>query len=297
MAMEIRHLGYFLHVVEAGSFSAAAAELNLSQPTLSRQVSALEQELQQRLLQRTGRGVRPTEAGLALLPHARAMLAIVQRAQDELRDLQSSPTGRVAVGLPPRISMVASDVLVARFHKRFPRAVLSISEGLSVTLREWLLAGRVDIALLFDPPAVPALAFETLLQEELELVGPQGSEKMPARVGLARLARYPLILPSAPSSIRSVIDDALRPRGIEPRIIAEVGTVSTVMKLVAQGMGYTILPETVVRNLGAGHRLKRTRIGPPVLLNTLKLAVPRAGPGSRLVRETLQLLRELDLGG
>ena len=64
-------------------------------------------------------------------------------ARDDLRDLQSSPTGRVALGLPPRISMVVSDVLVQRFRERFPRAVLSISEGLSVTLREWLLAGRV----------------------------------------------------------------------------------------------------------------------------------------------------------
>ena len=294
--MEIRHLDYFLHVAEAGSFSAAAAQLNLAQPTLSRQIQALEQELEQRLLTRTGRGVELTEAGAALLPHATAMRAIVQRAKEELREMQSSPTSRVAVGLPPRISMVVSDVLVRRFRDRFPRAVLSISEGLSVNLREWLLAGRLDIALLFDPPVTPALSLETLLQEELQLVGPPDAAALPARVGLAALKQYPLILPSAPSSIRGVIDAALRPRGIEPRILAEVGTVSTVMKLVAQRMGYTILPETVVTTLGAGYALQRRRIGPPALRNTLKLAVPQAGPSSRLIRETVALVRELRFG-
>ncbi len=295
--MELRHLEYLVRVVDAGTFSAAATELNLTQPTLSRQIQVLEQELGQRLLTRTGRGVKPTDAGEALLRHARAMLALAQRARDDLRDLQSSPTGRVAVGLPPRISMVVSDVLVQRFRERFPRAVLSISEGLSVTLREWLLAGRIDLALLFDPPNTPALQYETLLQEELQLVGPPHGAGLPRRVALGALTRYPLILPSAPSSIRGVIDAALSPRRIEPQILAEVGTVSTVMKLVAQGMGYTILPETVVQTLGAGHRLQRARIGPPVLRNTLKLALPRAGPAPRLLRETLQLLRELDLNG
>lgn len=294
--MELRHLGYFVHVVEAGSFSAAAVALNLAQPTLSRQISALEQELQQRLLTRTGRGVKPTEAGVALLMHARAMLDIAERAKGELRDLQSSPTGRIAVGLPPRISLAVSDVLVSRFRERMPRAVLSISEGLSVNLREWLIAGRLDVALLFDPPSTPAVGFETLLQEELLLVAPGNVGPLPRRVGLSALAQYPLILPSAPSSIRGVIDAALRPKGIEPQVLAEVGTVSTVMKLVSQGMGYTILPDTVVRTMGAGYTLQKTRLGPPVLRNTLKLAIPRSGPMSRLVRETVQLVRELDFG-
>lgn len=292
--MELRHLEYFLQIVDAGSFSAAAASLDLAQPTLSRQIAALEEELQQRLLTRTGRGVKPTEAGLALAVHARAMLDIAQRAKDELRDLQLSPTGRISIGLPPRISMVHSDVLIKRFRERLPRAVISITEGLSVHLREWLLAGRLDVALLFDPPNTPALNFEVLLHEELQLVGPLRGASLPARVGLVSLAQYPLLLPSAPSSLRSVIDAAFKPRGIEPRIVAEVGTVSTVMKLVSQGMGYTILPETVVSTLGMAHKLSRTRIGPPALRNTLKLAVPKSGPTSRLVRETLILLKAMD---
>lgn len=292
--MDLKQLEYFVQVVEAGGFSRAAALLEMAQPSLSRQVAALEEELQQRLLTRTGRGVKPTDAGYALLLHARTLLDTAQRAKDELRDLQASPTGRIAIGLPPRISMVHSFELINCFRDRMPRAVLSITEGLSVHLREWLLAGRLDIALLFDPPPTPSLCNEVLLHEELQLVGPISAPKLSTRVSLQALARYPLLLPSSPSSLRSVIDTALRPRGIMPNVVAEVGTVSTVMKLVAQGMGYSILPETVVNNLGASYQFQRARIGPPSLRNTLTLAFPKSGPSSRLLRETLNLLREMD---
>src|SRR5688500_18807169 len=102
--MDLRQLHYFVSIVDAGSFSRAAAALNLAQPSLSRQVALLETDLGQRLLTRTGRGVAPTEAGEALLVHARAMLDIAQRARDELRELHASPGGRVVVGLPPRVA-------------------------------------------------------------------------------------------------------------------------------------------------------------------------------------------------
>ena len=91
--MDLRQLETFVNVVEAGSFSAAAVVLNRSQPALSRQIALLEQDLGQRLLNRTGRGVSRTEAGDALLVHARAMLDSAQRARDELRELHSSRPG------------------------------------------------------------------------------------------------------------------------------------------------------------------------------------------------------------
>ena len=97
--MDLLQLRYFIEVCDAGSFSRAAISLNLTQPTLSRQIGLLEAELGQRLLERTGRGVIPTDSGALLILHARAMLEMAQRARDELRDQQASPTGRVVVGL------------------------------------------------------------------------------------------------------------------------------------------------------------------------------------------------------
>lgn len=292
--MELRQLEYFVQVVDAGSFSRGAAALHLAQPSLSRQVAQLEDELGQRLLVRTGRGVVPTEAGEALLVHARAMLDIARRARDELRDLHASPSGRVIVGLPPRVAMRLSAPLVQRFRERFPRAVVSVSEGLSQHLREWLIAGRLDMALLFDPPASPALSYQVLAREPLLLVAPATGMRLPARVALASLADYPLVLPSAPNSIRSVVDAVLRPRRIELKVVAEVGAVQTVLALVVQGVGATILPESALALMPGADALQRATITSPGIRNSLVLAIPKARPATRLMQATAMLLRELD---
>ena len=102
--MDLKQLEYFVTVAESGGFSAAGSILQLAQSSLSRQISLLETELGHRLLTRTGRGARTTEAGDVLLSHARVMLDTARRAKDELQDLQSSPSGRLVIGVPPRVA-------------------------------------------------------------------------------------------------------------------------------------------------------------------------------------------------
>lgn len=290
--MELRQLLYFATVVDSGSFSRGAVALNLAQPSLSRQIALLEADLGQRLLVRTGRGVSTTEAGDALLVHARAMLDISRRARDELRDMDESPGGRIIVGMPPRVALGLSTPLIQRFREKFPKAVITVLEGLSVALRESLIAGRLDLALLFDPAASPQLAFQPLMREKLLLVAPPKS-RLPARVGLSALANYPLVLPSAPNAIRHLLDTVLGPRRVQLQVLAEVGAVRTVLALVATGVGCTILPESAL----GGHSddaLPRAPIGPPAIWNELVLATPMARPATRLTRGTAQLLQELD---
>jgi LysR family nitrogen assimilation transcriptional regulator len=292
-AMDLKHLASFVAIVDGGSFSRAAAALNLSQPSLSRQMALLEAEVGQRLLQRTGRGVAPTPAGDALLVHARAMLDASRRALDELHDLHANPGGRVVVGMPPRVALGLSAPLVRQFRERFPQAVITVLEGLSLALRESLIGGRLDLALLFDPQPSPQLKFEPLMRERLMLVAPPGS-RLPPRAALASLASYPMVLPSAPNAIRSLVDRHLAPRGVALNVLAEVGAVQTVLALVAQGMGCTILPESALAASAAGRGLPQAPIGPPAIWNALVLAIPLARPGSRVTRETAQMLRELD---
>jgi LysR family nitrogen assimilation transcriptional regulator len=291
--MDLRQIEYFVNVAEAGSFSRAAAALNLAQPSLSRQVALLEKDLGQRLFVRTGRGVVATEAGEALLIHARAMLDTAARARSELRDMHASPSGRVVVGMPPRVAQTLSVPLIQRFRARFPRAVITVLEALSLSLRESLIAGRMDLALMFDPQPSPQLHYERLLRERLLLVAPSGT-RLPPRVSLAALAGYPMVLPSAPNAIRALLDSVLKPRGIDLQVLAEAGTVSTAVALVVRGAGCTVLPESALRANPAASSLPHAPIGPPAIRNTLVLATPRARPSTRLLRETAQMLRELD---
>lgn len=292
--MDLKQLGYFVAVVDGGSFSRAAVALNLAQPTLSRQVGLLEAELGERLLVRHGRGVLPTPAGEVLLGHARGMLDHARRAVDELRELHASPGGRLVIGLPPRVARGIGAVLVQQFRQRFPRAVITVNEGLSLHLREWLIAGRLDMALLFDPAPTPQLAYRPLMHESLRLVAPLGAPALPARVGLAALAGYPMVLPSGPNAIRSLLDASLGPRGIALQVVAEVGAVQTVLALVAQGVAHTVLPASAVPADARAAGLQSAAIGPPAIRNTLLLATPLARPATRLTRETAALLEALD---
>lgn len=293
LKLDFRQLRSFRVIAETGSFSRAAAALNLSQPSLSRQIALLESELGQRLLVRNGRGVSLTAAGDAFLVHARSLLDIARQAHDELRDLDSSPSGRVIVGMPPRVALGLSAPLVRAFRERFPRATITVLEGLSIALRESLIAGRLDLALLFDPQPSPQLKVETLMRERLLLVAPPRSH-LPPRASLASLANYPMVLPSAPNAIRGLVDQLLAPRSIALNVLAEVGAVQTVLSLVAQGVGCTILPESALAASPASKELVVSPIGPPAIRNALMLAIPLARPGNRLTRETAALLRGLD---
>ena len=153
--MDLRQLEYFVRIAELGSFTRAASMLGVAQPALSRQVRLLEVELRQSLLLRNGRGVTTTEAGKVLLEHGRGILHQVERAREDLGRVGGTLAGRVAVGLPPTVARMMAVELTREFRRRLPQAALSISEGLSVSMQERLIAGRLDIALLYNPTPSP----------------------------------------------------------------------------------------------------------------------------------------------
>jgi len=288
--VDLRRLEYFVAVAEAGSFSKAAAVLVMSQPALSQQVAALEQETGQRLLNRTGRGAEPTEAGLALLAHARAIFELAERARADMRERQLIPSGRITIGLPPRVAHAMTADLVERFRAEFPDAAISVEEGLSIRLREWLVAGRLDVAVLFDPPASPLLSIETVARESLVLMA---STPLPSRIRLAEVAALPLVLPSKPNSLRQLLESEARPRGSLLKVVAEVDSIKTVLSLVARGVAATVLPASAIREWTHSTPPFMAAIHAPVIRNRLCIAVPKARPATRLSRSLVQLTREL----
>jgi LysR family nitrogen assimilation transcriptional regulator len=293
--VELKQLQYFVRVAEAGGFSQAGAQINLTQSTLSRQIGLLERELSHRLLVRTGRGVAITEAGATLLRNARAMLALAAQTRDELAELQSNPAGRITIGLPPRVAHALAAPLVEQFRAAFPQAVITVSEGLSYHLRELLVAGRLDLALLFDPPPSPQLTLETLSTEALLLVAPRRHAKqLPGRVSLRALADYPLVLPSSPNATRLLIDSVVKPRQIALNVIAEVDSIRGMVSLIARGVACSILPQSSVSTDIPRHGFQLASIGPPAIRSRLALASAKAGATTRLVRGTADLLRGLN---
>lgn len=290
--MDLKQLEGFVRVVELGSFTKASAMLGISQPVLSRQVRQLELELKKHLLYRNGRGVTATDSGKQLLAHGKGILHQVELARQELEDEEISPMGKVVVGLPPSLSKLLTVPLVKRFHQKYQKASIGIMEGLSVNMQEWLLLGRLDVALLYNPNPNPQLEYERLMAESLCLISSSnGNSSLPARVRMADLTRYPLIIPSRPNSIRNMIETECARRNVGLNIKLEVDAIGSVLDLVEKGFGHAILPRYAIQGRSARSTLHAARIADPTLTSHLVVATSTQRPTTRLSQRTIELIK------
>ena len=214
--MDIKKLKAFSVVAEFGSFSRAAAVQGVVQPMLSRQVRSLEEELGVQLVHRNGRGIVLTEAGSLLNEYAKGILATLARAESEVGALRANPRGNVVIGMPPSMGSVLTVPLIQKFRSEHPSINMRVIEGFSGYLLEWLLTGKIDVAVLYNAPRTKSLLSEPLLEEELFLIGAANdpSALPPGPIKAKRLAELPLILPSRPHGLRLLIDQALSGAGI-----------------------------------------------------------------------------------
>lgn len=291
--MDLKQLGYFVRVAELGSFTRASIALNIAQPALSRQVRLLEVELRQGLLVRNGRGVTVTEAGKVLLEHSRGVLHQIERLREELSRARGALSGRVVVGIPPSLSKVLTVPLIREFRQRMPEAALSITEGLSVTMMESLVSGRLDIALLYDVPPSPDIDLMPLFDDELFLVRRKSDTGEPATIGLADLASQPLVIPSRPHAIRMLVETELRKLGLHPRISLEIDGIAAILDLVADGAGCAVLSEHAVLTAPKPALYSTRRVVEPGLQSRLSLAVSSRRPTTGTQQAMLELLKEI----
>lgn len=291
--MNLKQLRYFVQVAELGSFSRAAAQLEIAQPALSRQIRHLETELRQNLLYRNGRGVSVTEAGKRLIDYARGILHQVARAEEDLRDARGALSGRVAVGLPPSIAKTITVPLTKEFRKRLPGATLSIIEGMSATMQEWLTLGRLDIALLYNPVPAPGVDTAPLLDEDLFLIAPGTGGSRATPINLADLPGLPLIIPNRPHAIRALVEARLTAIGRKPLIAFEIDGVPSILELVAEGLGYAVLPRTAMLTSARPGAYVARPIVRPRLKSRLAVAVSSQRPVTPTQQAVLDLIRDL----
>jgi LysR family nitrogen assimilation transcriptional regulator len=279
--MDLKQLEYFVRVAELGSFTRASIALDIAQPALSRQVRLLEVELRQNLLVRNGRGAAPTEAGKLLLEHARGILHQVERAREELGRVRGALAGRVAIGLPPSLARVLTVPLTRAFRQQMPDAQLSISEGLSVTMQEWLVNGRLDIAVLYNAQPANGIEATPLVDEDLMLVQPRPpglpEDPPPPPITLQEVARLPLVIPSRPNAIRMHVEAEMAAIGCRPTIALEIDGVSAILDLVADGAGHAILSRNAVASSVKPSAFTVRAISQPPLRTRLSLAQARRG--------------------
>jgi LysR family nitrogen assimilation transcriptional regulator len=291
--MDLRQLEYFINVVDLGGFSRAARALGIAQPAISRQVRSLEVELRQTLLLRNGRGATPTEAGKRLLEHARGILQQVDRARRDVDETKGAAVGKVVVGLPPTVARHLTVPVVREFRLRYPQASLSIVEGFSSTILEWLAVGRVDVGLAYNPTAAPAIDICILLEEPLCLIGPALQGSVTRRLRLSDLPRYPLILPSQPNAIRRLVETRLASLGLRPQVAMEIDAVPAILELVAEGHGFAVLSPRALHGSATAPRLHARTIVQPPLKSALAIVTSAQRPSTPLQKAVIGMIEEV----
>ena len=262
--MELRQLRYLVRVIELGSISRAALDLALVQSALSQQISRLESELSTRLLQRSPKGVTPTEAGLAFFREAQLVL---RHAEQAVRSAQESRlSGSVSVGMAPTTAAVLGLPLLRAMRERYPDVRLHVVESLSGHLNAMLNARQLDLAILFDSQAGRRWSVMPLLEEKLFLIESRQSEaatalKSAKRMSVAQLAGLPLILPTGAHGLRSTLESAFARAKCKPNVVAEIDSLAMLMDAVDSGLGCTVQPWAAVgRYADAAQRFKLTEI-------------------------------------
>lgn len=294
--MQFQQLQYFVAVAETRHFTRAADLVHVAQPSLSQQIKALERELGADLFLRARGNITLTDAGEALLPLARRILADADTARHEVQELVQLRRGRVRLGATPSLCTgLLPDVLRA-FHDRYPGIRLLIEEGGSHDLVRELARGALDLALVVLPLPTPSPALTTveLLREDLVVVSspeapaPGGPDRRHVRI--ADLEGERLVMFRHGYDLRELTVAACRAEGFEPDLAVEGGEMDAVLGFVRAGLGVAVVPRMVATRSGRGLRV--TPLARPGLHRTIALAHRSDVAPPRAARELQRMLLE-----
>jgi LysR family transcriptional regulator, nitrogen assimilation regulatory protein len=291
--MDIRQLRTFSCVAELGSLSKASDTLRVAQPALSRQIKLLEHELRADLFTRNGRGMVLTDAGRLLLARTAGIVRQIDQVRDEIQSAGGPPSGRVVLGLVPTVSCVISARLARRTVDRYPGISLCIVESYSGHLMEWLHRGEMDLALIYGPSSDLHLTVQSLGRDHVAAVGPRGSGlAQKKQVDIGWLLKQRLVLPSHSHGLRALIEQAAAKKKLKLDVKLEADSFRVLTSLVEEGLGYTLLPPSSVRNEVADGRLEAAAIAKPAPMRELTLASPIDHPGSTAIGLITELIRD-----
>jgi DNA-binding transcriptional LysR family regulator len=285
-SMELYPLTVLIEVVRQKGFSAAAERLHSTQPTVSRIIRQLEDELGHPLLTRDKRQASLTAAGKIVHRRALALLAESARLRSELEDLKQLRLGELTLGIPPLGNMLFLP-LVKAFKQRHPGVELRLLDGGSLTLEEALNRGRAELATLLKPINADQFDSLSIIRDQLVVVVPQDSPwARRSFLRLAELKSHPLILFPPGYALNQRIVAACQNAGFQPNIAGYNGQWQFILAMVQNGLGLALLPHSVAA--GAAH-LAAIPLRQPVIPWEMALAWPRAANLSQAAQALLEL--------
>ncbi|MBO2460926.1 transcriptional regulator CynR [Actinomadura violacea] len=267
--LELRHLRYLLAVAEQGSFTRAAEELHISQPTLSQQIKQLERTLGVPLLDRTGRTVRLTDAGTVYADHARRALRDLASAERAVHDVQDLSRGHLRLGVTPTFTAYLVGPLTAELHARHPGIGLTLTETTQDRVEAALLADDLDLGIAFAGAHLPGVTATALFTETLSLVtGAPRARAMPGPLPVRALKDERLALLSGDFATRGHIDAYFAHHRAAPRITVEANSIQALTEIVQRTHLATVLPDAITHD---HPHLTPVPLDPPLPTRTVAL--------------------------
>ncbi|HZQ43857.1 MAG TPA: LysR family transcriptional regulator [Acidobacteriaceae bacterium] len=287
--MEINQLRYVCAIADTGSFSRAAERCDVAQPSLSQQVLKLEEDLGAKLFDRLGRSIRITEAGRAFLPHARSILDQMEAARSSVAAKNADIRGSVAVGVIPTIAPFLMPRYTTAFAKKYPDARLRIVEATTPLLIDALRDLSVDVAILALPLRHKDLQWVPLRTEPLFAALPKNHPRASAdSLALKNLRGESFVMLRDGHCFRDLSLATCTHARITPNIAFESDQFSSVLGMVAAGVGISIVPEMALdRNAGCGY----VRLSDPRATRTIVAAVLRGRSFNRVQQNFLATIQ------
>ncbi|MFT3503541.1 LysR family transcriptional regulator [Klebsiella pneumoniae] len=282
--LNLGNLATFRLVVQRGSFSAAADALGISQPAVSLQVRQLEQFLQTRLLERTGRGIKATAAGMALLAHSEQIDRAVNSAVQSVSAFSQEVNGSLTLGTGA----------TACIHLLPPLLQQGVTTGNTLDIVRAVEENRLDLGLVTLPVQGRSLAVTAMLDEEFVTIYASRETEMPAVYTPAELQAQPLIAFEAGSGTRDLIDRWFRSAGLAVTPVMQLGSIEAIKRMVRAGLGYSIVPRMAVERVEDRDGLRVHSLAPR-LYRQLAVVMRQDKIVTKGIAEMLRLLHTVRL--
>jgi DNA-binding transcriptional LysR family regulator len=294
-SLNLDQLRAFIEVIERGSITAAAKELNLTQPAITHQLQELERRFGVPLTDRIGKRIYLTEAGEKLIEHARHLLDEDARTVSAMRRFGDGWLERVRIGTSATVLMYALPPILQRLKTEHPQLEINLKAGLTAGTLQMLKDNALDLGICALPLDDPAFEVTPLLDDELVAILPDNLGAAPKRVTPAFLAGLPLILGNESSALRRTIAGWLAQAGPPPKPVMEFDNVEAIKSLVAVGLGASIVPRL---SLGGGHvsadHMRVVPLSPRLSrrVGLVELRGKRTTEGVKVVADALLALRQ-----
>ena len=292
--MDFGQLEAFVQVAAHHSFSRAAEALQLTQPSITARIQALERELGEKMFERGGRSVRLTDAGTILLPYAERILQMVREAKESVEEVRSVQAGRLRLGSALTISTYVLPRILRTFHSRYPGVEVMVHTGRSEQVLNMLLSDEVQVGLVHSLTQPDVETVNLYADEVILVTNPDHPFAANRQATIEEVGSQPVILADRGSSYYGLTHGLFRQAGVVPNVAMELDSMEATKRMVEEGLGIALLPRVCLeRELKQGLLTEVAITNAPAISRQIALIYRKSRKRVRTVQAFLEVLRSI----